>query len=124
MKKTQGGIYLAYPLPSSFKEQIKALREGRTVSPIDGTVAYRVIRFKPKWRTRKVTFNASYKGGWWLSDKQLAKIECKKSPTGKHEWEEAKEDRTLPRGDWGFIPGEYCKHCEIRKDTGKRLGEH
>ncbi len=52
------------------------------------------------------------------------KPECEKSPTGKHEWERVEEDRiTWPRGDWGCVPGDYCKHCEINRRTGKRLDE-
>ncbi len=48
---------------------------------------------------------------------------CKKSPTGLHEWETVEEDRIKwTRGDWGCVPGDYCKHCEIRKDTEKRIG--
>ncbi len=44
------------------------------------------------------------------------KPECEKSPTGKHKWEKVEEDRVKwPRGDWGCIPGNYCKYCEIRQ---------
>ena len=56
----------------------------------------------------------------WIEEKWKP---CKKSPTGLHEWETVEEDRIKwPRGDWGCVPGDYCKHCEIRKDTEKRIG--
>ena len=51
-------------------------------------------------------------------------VECPKSPTGKHEWEEVKERRDLKFGnrpvyDWGTIPGAYCIHCGKRKEEKK-----
>ena len=52
--------------------------------------------------------------------KQTEKPECPKSPTGKHQWEETKEDLTRwPKGDWGCIPGWYCVHCGERRKEEK-----
>ena len=95
---------------------MQALREGRSVKEEEGAIAYRVIRFKPKWRTEKVTFRTVL---GWLSDKELTRLECKKSPNGRHKWEEIEEDRTR-RTDFGCIPGTYCVHCGERKEEKKK----
>ncbi len=52
--------------------------------------------------------------------KRKEKLECKKSPTGKHKWEETKEIHDGRRNDWGCIPGEYCVHCGERKKENKK----
>ncbi len=107
-------VLFAYPDPYNMEQMQKALHEGTGVLPKEGSVAYRAIRLKPKIQTEKVTFHTGF---GWLSEKEWLVIECKQSPTGKHEWKTQTphdEDRTQ-RHDWGLIIGTFCVHCYQHK---------
>lgn len=56
----------------------------------------------------------------WTENKVVGyhKLECTKSPSGKHHWKtqtSKDEDRTIPRGDWGLIIGTFCIYCEKKR---------
>ena len=46
------------------------------------------------------------------------KIECEKSPTGKHQWKTVEDEPDTLTGkpiNWAIVPGDYCVYCDQRK---------